>query len=336
VNDVETYTLDPVYELEEAAWKAAALRAAIELDVFSALENGATLEAACAATGCDERGLAILLGLLCSLGFLRKTGEVFRLEPVAATYLVRGLPAYYGDWALGATLAWDALGRLAELVRTGAAVGGDLATAGSHTEETWRTHTDPVLAEWHERARDARALWQQAGIAPGSEGRFDVLDPACGPAVTSFTLAQDHACVHVTGLDFAPVLETTHAIARAMKVEDRVTLIEGDVKSADFGSDLYDLALFGRILYYLEDDGARGVLARAHTALRPAGTLIVHEARVDEERCAAADGLLVALMLLAFAPTSHVRTFSEYRDLLEAAGFVDICEVSDSVIRASH
>lgn len=335
MNDDEAYTLDPVYECEEAAWKAAALRAAIELDVFSALEGGATLAAASAATGCDGRGLGVLLGLLRSIGLVSKEGEAFSLEPVAATYLVRGRPAYYGEWALAATLAWDALGRIAESVRTGRAVGGDLATGGDQTGDTWRAHTRPVLTEWPERARDARDLWRQAGIAPDETAPFDVLDPACGPGVTSFTLAQDHPTVHVTGFDFAPVLETTRAIARAMGVEDRATLIAGDVKSAEFGRGRYDLVLFGRILYYLDDDQAAAVLARAHAALRPHGSVVVHEARVDEGSGATSGGSLTALMLLAFAPGSHVRTFGEYYDMLDASGFTGVAEVSDSVIRAT-
>jgi SAM-dependent methyltransferase len=270
------------------------------------------------------------------MGLVRIEGEVARLEPVAATYLVKGRPAYYGDWALAATLEWNVLGRLAESVRTGRAIGGDLAAGGDHTEQTWRAHTRPVLAEWPERARDARDLWQHAGIAPAAGTRFDVLDPACGPGVTSFTLAKDYLGVHVTGVDFGPVLETTRAIAQAMQVEDRVTLVEGDLKSTDLGSSRYDLVLLGRILYYLDDDAAAEVLARAHTALRPRGSVIIHEARVDAERGDTSGGALAALMLLAFAPNSHVRAFSDYRDLLTETGFHDIREVSETVIRAAR
>lgn len=335
MND-ETYLLDPVYELEEGAWKAAALRAAIELDVFSAIEGGATLAAAADATGCDRRGLGVLLGLLCCMGMVHREGDVFRLKPVAATYLVPRQAAYYGDWALGATLRWDVLGRLAQAVRTGRAVGGDLSSSGGGTEDAWQAHTEPVLAEWPERARDARELWQQAGIAPAGMARFDVLDPACGPGVTSFALAHEYSCVHVTGFDFAPVLDTTRAIARAMEVDDRVTLLEGDVKASDYGVALYDVVLFGRILYYLDDAEAGIALSKARDALRPHGSVLIHEARVDEDEHGASDGYLTALMLFGFAPHSHVRTFAEYRHLAEAVGFDDVTEVSSSVIRATR
>jgi SAM-dependent methyltransferase len=326
--------LDTVYEIEDGALKAAALRAALELGVFAAVGRGATLDELVASTGYDARGLGALLGVLCALGLVRRRRQRYLLSPAAATYLVPAGRAYYGDWALRATLSWEALGRMAEAVRSGKAPGGDLSTPAPDSEVTWTAHTWPILVEWPHRAAAARELWAQLAIEPAEGRAFEVLDAACGPGVTSLTLARDHPGVHVTALDMPGVLDVTRAIAEEMGVAAQVTAVAGDVATADLGIARFDLVVFGRILYYFAAEEVARILGRALTALRPGGLLVIHEWLLDPERKGNADAALAALILFVFAPHSRVRTFAEYRDLLDAAGFVDASAPSDNLVRA--
>jgi SAM-dependent methyltransferase len=327
--------LDAVYEIEDGAWKAAALKAAIELEVFAAIGHGATVESLVSATGCDARGLGALLGMLCSLGLVRRRGHRYTLEPVAATYLLPAGRAYYGEWALRATLVWDLLGRISEAVRLGEALGGDLSAPAPDSEATWAAHTTPILVEWPHRAADARKLWALLAVQPSGDGTLEVLDAACGPGVTSLTLALDNPGVRVTALDSPNVLQVTRAIASEMGVGGRVTPVAGDVATADFGTGRFDVVLFGRILYYFAAEDVSRILCKALAALKPGGLLVIHETLLGAaERSRDERAPLAALMLFMFAPRSCVRTFAEYRDLLGAAGFVDAVAVSDSLIRA--
>ena len=85
------------FDTINAYQKTAALKAAIELDLFSPLVNGnATPAVLASACGCPERGIRILADYLVILGFLGKADGKYALTPDSAMFLVRTSPAYLG------------------------------------------------------------------------------------------------------------------------------------------------------------------------------------------------------------------------------------------------
>src|SRR5206468_3994860 len=77
--------------------RSAALKAAIDLDVFTAVADGhdtpQALAARCAAA---KRGLRILCDYLVVIGFLTKTGGRYGLTDDSAVFLNRNSSAYMG------------------------------------------------------------------------------------------------------------------------------------------------------------------------------------------------------------------------------------------------
>ena len=66
------------FEAANAFHKSAALRTALELDVFTAVADGATTPAALAEKcSASERGIRILCDFLTVEGFLQKTGSEY-------------------------------------------------------------------------------------------------------------------------------------------------------------------------------------------------------------------------------------------------------------------
>src|SRR5579884_2664217 len=101
---------------------AASAKAAIELNVFTAIADGATTAQAlaekCRAT---ERGMRILCDFLTVHGFLTKTDGHYGLTQDSAMFLNQHSPAYVGS-AVKFLLRPDAyqeLDRLTNLIRTG-------------------------------------------------------------------------------------------------------------------------------------------------------------------------------------------------------------------------
>ncbi len=80
--------------------KTSALKAAIELNLFSAIaaEKG-DLGRIANRTGASERGIRILCDYLTVHGFLEKQGGRWRLTPSTETFLTRESPAYMGTVA---------------------------------------------------------------------------------------------------------------------------------------------------------------------------------------------------------------------------------------------
>ena len=101
---------------------SAVLKSAIELDVFTAIGDGARTPAALAkACGAQERGNRILCAYLTTLGFLTKTGDSYQLTPDSRVFLTRRSPAYLGGTAefLYSSEVKGHLERLTETIRRG-------------------------------------------------------------------------------------------------------------------------------------------------------------------------------------------------------------------------
>ena len=103
--------------------RSAALKSAIELELFTAIGDGARkAEDIAGACRAPERGIRILCDYLTSLGFVTKTGDAYELTADSAMFLTKRSPAYLGgtaDFMYSAELA-DYFERLTETIRRGA------------------------------------------------------------------------------------------------------------------------------------------------------------------------------------------------------------------------
>src|SRR5262245_53871308 len=77
--------------------RTAALKAAVDLDVFSAIHDGAqTARAISERLKVPERGIRILCDYLAIMGFVTKAGDKYELTADSVMFLTRQSPAYLG------------------------------------------------------------------------------------------------------------------------------------------------------------------------------------------------------------------------------------------------
>jgi hypothetical protein len=89
---------EPLMDSVMGHLRTSAIKAAIELDVFSAIAEGAADAAAIGKrTGAAERGIQALADYLTVMGFLDKADGRYRLTPSSAVFLDRRSPAFLGD-----------------------------------------------------------------------------------------------------------------------------------------------------------------------------------------------------------------------------------------------
>ena len=75
-------------------------RSAIDLDVFTAIDDGdAASQAIATRSGAAERGVRILCDYLSTIGLLTKADGTYRLTPESAAFLSKRSPAYLGTTA---------------------------------------------------------------------------------------------------------------------------------------------------------------------------------------------------------------------------------------------
>jgi 2-polyprenyl-3-methyl-5-hydroxy-6-metoxy-1,4-benzoquinol methylase len=322
-------SFDLVDQIDSGGLRAAIVEAALELDVFTALRPRAmSIEAVAVATRSDPRGLAVLLDALCALGLLAKSEAEYRLEPTAAAFLARGSESCLGD-VLRQTFA--ARRRLADVVRSGRAVADLAALSGA---DFWAEYVSDRLETWPDDVEAELAMWHDVGLAAADHPVVRILDVACGSGIRAFALAQQDPEATVVALDSAGVLEVAKKLAARMRVLEQVEFRAGDVMDSDLGSGEFDVVLLSSVLYFFTSEDARALLVRVRQALRPGGKVVVRAAVADEQRREATDALMNAVELLLWLPSSRVYAFSEYRRLLELAGFAEIARWGDTVVTA--
>ncbi|HEY7838857.1 MAG TPA: class I SAM-dependent methyltransferase [Terriglobales bacterium] len=297
--------------------RTAAIKTAIELDVFSHIAAGADTPAALAgACHASARGLRILVDSLAVLGLLHKDGAQYRLTPDSAVFLDRRSPAYLGSIAefLTSTVNLDAFAKLTAAVRQ-----GGTALAGEPAMQ-------PDSPVWTNFARSMAALQRPAAHAlaelllPKPGGRCKVLDIAAGHGLFGIAMAQRNPEAEVYALDWPQVLSVARENAAAAGVTDRMHWIPGSAFEADLGAD-YDWVLLPNFLHHFDAATCEGLLRRVRAALAPEGETAVLEFVVEDNRLQPPQSALFSLIMLATTPAGDAYTYAELDAMLRAAGF---------------
>jgi 2-polyprenyl-3-methyl-5-hydroxy-6-metoxy-1,4-benzoquinol methylase len=331
-NPLPSLTL--IQEHEDALLRAATLRAALELGLFDLLAEGSRGVADIVArTGYDERGVQTILDALCPMGFVTKSGDLYDLTPTSNTLLVSYSRSYYGRSCLQTTLSWAATGSITESVRTGKALASHVAE--HDVGQLWAADVAPYLAIWPQRAETAREMWRTLRGRYNDHQDLRILDVGCGDGTKTFVLAESRPAALVTAMDLhEEVLNVAARVAEAMGVHAQTRFRVGDILTADWGEEDFDITFFGALLYFFNHQQLGEIFCRAFKALRCDGLIVINHVMADEARCSAAAALLLAVQLFIFHPTAHVYTFSEYQELLAQAGFVDMVRHNDSLMSA--
>lgn len=305
------------FETVNSFQRSAALKAAIELDLFTAFgRDSATATELATRCGCPERGIRILCDNLTILGFLSKEENRYAATLSTLTFLDKTSPAYFGDAVkfLLAPALTEAYADLAATVRRGRL----------HTSEHGTTEADHPA--WVDFARAMRPLVGPAAEAVASLVALDasrntrVLDISASHGAFGIAFAQKHPRAHLVALDWESVLAVTKENAEAAGVADRFSSIVGDAFTVELGAD-YDVVLVPNFLHHFNVADCTRFLRRAHAALRPGGSIVIVEFVPNDDRITPAPAAAFSLVMLGTTPEGDAYTFAEYGRMLADAGF---------------
>ncbi|HEX8162430.1 MAG TPA: class I SAM-dependent methyltransferase [Pyrinomonadaceae bacterium] len=295
----------------------AAMRAAIELDVFTAVAEGDDEPASIAARcGCAERGARILCDYLTVANFLTKQDGRYGLAPESQTFLVRTSPAYVGGVAgfLARGSLIDAYQTFTDSVRKG---GTTLPGEGSTTPEhpMWEEFARSMIAMMIPQAENIARVVDAAAMQS-----CKVLDIAASHGVFGLTIAKHNPRAQVYAVDWQNVLPFAAENARKFGVAERHHLIPGSAFDVDFG-DGYDLVLVTNFFHHFDKATCESLMRKAHAALKEGGRVVTLEFVPDESRVSPPAAAAFALTMLGSTPAGDAYTFSEYDAMFRAAGF---------------
>jgi hypothetical protein len=309
-----------IFETLLAHQRSAALRTAIELEVFRAVGEGpadaATLAARCSTS---QRGMRILCDFLCIVGLLAKQDGVYSHTPTSALFLDPRSPASLHATArfLGLAEMKTTYDQLTEVVRTGRTV---LPGEGSVEPD------NPIWVDFaHSMAPMMAPLAGPLGniVLQGRTGPLRILDIAAGHGLFGIEIAKQHPEAHIVALDWARVLDVACANAAKAGVGERYERLPGSAFEVDFGR-AYDAALLTNFLHHFDVPACVGLLKKVHAALKPGGISATLEFVPNEDRISPSTAAGFSLTMLISTAAGDAYTFSELESMHREAGFTRI------------
>ena len=321
MNNTTFPSMGAILEADDYGAVVTALKTALELDIFEIVARGnQRVEDIAAAADCNTRAMGILLDVLCVKNLLDKSNGCYSLSPTSETYLIRSGLGY----CVPLYLAWlQAREKFIDFVRTGEAA---LDLTSPAAEELWASYAAPDRVRLPQLIEIVHKRWTDADILSRLGSGAHILDLGCGSGFKSFTLLQMSPDARVTAIDTPKVLEVARDVADLMGVTSRVTFQNGDVER-ELPEERFDMVLVGNLLHYYDSASAISILQKMHEVLKADALIVLYAKAVDEER--KTDPALLSMIDISnCAPRGQAYTFSEYQDMLQAAGFrnVNFCE----------
>ena len=295
-----------------------AIKAAIELEIFTAIAEG-NVQAASIAKRCQaaERGVRILCDFLTIHGFLTKDRDTYVLAPDSALFLDRHSPAYVGgaiEFLLTSRVR-EGNARITEAVRQGGTALGEGTLARENPD-------------WVRFAKAMMPLMQMPAEIMATELRKGgeaqkVLDVAAGHGIFGIAVAKQNPAAHVYAADWKNVLEVASKNAQALGVADRYHLLPGSAFETDFGAN-YDLVLITNFLHHFDPPTCTGFMRKVHSALKPGGRAAIAELVPNPDRITPPTAAAFSMMMLATTPKGDAYTFVELESISKNAGFTRV------------
>ena len=297
--------------------RTAALKAALEISVFTAIAEGQDTPPALAARcGAAERGMRILCDYLVVIGFLTKEGGRYGLTDDSVVFLNRNSSAYIGGTVkfLLSPMLTEGFKDLAAAVRKGGTV---ISEQGS---------LEPEHPIWVEFARSmapmttlpAQAISRMVALDPARNSK--VLDIAAGHGKFGIAFGMEYPKAEIVALDWPNVLQVAVENARGAGLESRYKTIPGSAFDAAFGSG-YDVVLLTNFLHPFDKLTCESLLRKVHAALAGGGRAVTLEFVPNEDRVSPPVAASFSLMMLGSTPSGDAYTLREYEEMFRNAGF---------------
>ena len=294
-----------------------ALKAAIELDIFTAIAEGAnTARSLAAKTGTSERGMRILCDYFTVKEFLTKENNQYSLTEDSATFLNRHSPACLASMINFLASPWSRknFAALGEAVRKG----GTAGETGDHTkahEEVWLNFARSMAPLTIPAAEFI------AGLTGAAEARpCKVLDIAAGHGMYGITVARRNPRAEIVAVDWPGVLEVAKENAKKLGVAERHTTRPGSAFEVELGSG-YDFVLLTNIFHHFDAPTCEKLMRRAHQALTYGGKAVTLEFVPNEDRVSPPMAAAFSLVMLAGTDSGDAYTFAQYERMFGNAGF---------------
>ena len=294
------------FQTINAHQRTEALKAAIELEVFTAIGEGNTT-AAQIAQRCQtsEKGMRVLCDFLTTMEMLTKQGDQYALTLDSSVFLDKRSPAYLGGATefLCSPMLTEGFKNMTEAVRKGGtAIEGEGTIGPEH----------PIWVKFARGMAGMMAMPAQLMaklVDPNADQKLKILDIAAGHGLFGIAFATQNKQAEVTAVDWKPVLEVAKENAAKAGVADRYSTIEGSAFDVEFGSG-YDLVLLTNFLHHFDPPTCETLLRKVRAALADGGRAVTLEFVPNEDRVTPPEVAGFSMVMLVGTPAGDAYTFA--------------------------
>ena len=315
------WTIPEMLQVSGSYWTACALQAAVQLDVFTLLDNIAkegkngTITGIAQTLGVNERAFSMLATALVALGLLERDGETLLLPDHARIGLSQNSEAYVGFIIKHHAHIMPAWTKLAEAVK----IGSPMREVSSSDTESEAEREAFLMGMFNV----AMAQAEKVAAALDLSNAKRLLDLGGGPGTYAvfFSLANTH--LRATVFDRPTSEKFAMGVVRRFNVANRVDFVGGDFLTDELPGG-YDVAWLSQILHGDTPKDAANVVKKAAATLNKGGQLAIQEFIIDDDRNGPVHPTLFSLNMLVGTPGGQAYTWSELEVLLKDAGAVSV------------
>jgi (2Fe-2S) ferredoxin/predicted O-methyltransferase YrrM len=305
---------DDVAETLRGFQESRVMLTAVELDLFTAVGQGAAAGEVAGKIQADARATEKLMNALVAIGMLSKDDGVFHNTPVTARYFVAGSANDARAATMHTVHLWRRWSTLTECVRAGTSV------TYREMPERGAEWTQAFIAAMHRNATERGPLIVRT---IGTEGVERMLDVGGGSGAYSIAFAQASEKLRSDLFDLADVLPIARGHIEKAGLAARIGTRVGDLRRDKLGAG-YNLVFVSAICHMLSPEENRDLVKRCHAALAPKGRLVIQDFILEADKTAPKFAALFALNMLVGTRAGSSYSEVEYSAWLGEAGFQQV------------
>ena len=305
------------FQTINAYQRTEALKAAIELEVFTAIgEGNATVPEIAKRCQTSEKGMRVLCDYLTIMEMLTKENNRYALTLDSSVFLDKRSPAYLGGATefLCSPMLTEGVRHIADAVRKGGTALENDGTIGPD---------HPIWVKFARGMAPMMALPAELMaklVNPAADRKLRILDIAAGHGMFGLAFAKQYPQAEITALDWKAVLEVAKENAQKAGVSDRYHTIEGSAFDVEYGTG-YDLVLVTNFLHHFDPPTCETLMRKVHAALADGGRAVTLEFVPNDDRVTPVEVAGFSMMMLAGTPAGDAYTFAELDKMCANAGF---------------
>lgn len=272
----------PLYDAKSILCKiqefaeAQLLFSAINLDVFSNMENQITAFDLAKKTNYNQENLELLLNALVAVGYISKENENYQNLPKTNLYLNKKSKYYLGD----SVIFWSNeknLEGIESLVKNGPTHSSFNAESGKDAFDFTQMAKAASAQMYTGRVQSFIAVMEKI---LDKQKEIEVMDLGGGCGILAIELAKNFSNVSATVFDQSEVIELAKQTIEKHNVTNQVKTLQGDFIEDDFGKG-YGLLIASGIFDFVGD--INRMAKKLYEALTPDGLLYVDTHNVNDD-----------------------------------------------------